>query len=110
MNGHWRAIDFNPETASPELWRQFHAFRRARHAERGDPDDPFLPDDTFETSWLQEWQEADWAQYEQVFLVGDRIVADLAAVEDLRVLDFNGHQIMTHFALSELGEPIKFES
>ena len=32
-----------------------------------------------------------------------------AAVEDLRVLDFNGHQIMTNFSLSELGEPIKFE-
>ena len=40
----------------------------------------------------------------------DNVARDLAAVEDLRVLDFNGHQIMTHFALSELGEPIKFES
>ena len=35
------------------------------------------------------------------------VAADLAAVEDLRVLDFNGHQIMTNFALDELGEPIK---
>lgn len=40
----------------------------------------------------------------------DNVAADLAAVEDLRVLDFNGHQIMTNFSLSELGEPIKFES
>ena len=28
--------------------------------------------------------------------------------EDLRVLDFNGHQIMANFSLEELGEPIKF--
>ncbi|MDQ1348801.1 MAG: hypothetical protein QG573_2177 [Acidobacteriota bacterium] len=39
----------------------------------------------------------------------ENVAADLAAVEDLRVLDFNGHQIMTNFSLSELGEPIKFE-
>jgi hypothetical protein len=38
------------------------------------------------------------------------IVKDLEAEEDLRVLDFNGHQIMANFSLSELGEPIKFES
>jgi len=36
------------------------------------------------------------------------VTADLAAGEDLRVLDFNGHQIMTNFSLDELGEPIKF--
>lgn len=36
------------------------------------------------------------------------VAADLAAVEDIRVLDFNGHQIMTNFSLDELGEPIKF--
>ena len=45
-------------------------------------------------------------RYSQAFAA---VSADLAAVEDLRVLDFNGHQIMTHFALQELGEPIKFE-
>lgn len=39
----------------------------------------------------------------------EKVASDLAAVEDLRVLDFNGHQIMTNFSLSELGEPIKFE-
>jgi hypothetical protein len=36
------------------------------------------------------------------------IVRDLEAEEDLRVLDFNGHQIMANFSLDELGEPIKF--
>jgi hypothetical protein len=33
---------------------------------------------------------------------------DLQGVEDIRVLDFNGHQIMANFSLSELGDPIKF--
>ena len=28
--------------------------------------------------------------------------------EDLRVLDFNGHQIMANFSLDSLGTPIKF--
>jgi len=36
------------------------------------------------------------------------IVKDLEAEEDLRVLDFNGHQIMANFSLEELGDPIKF--
>ncbi|MEO8503788.1 MAG: hypothetical protein ABI609_07840 [Acidobacteriota bacterium] len=40
----------------------------------------------------------------------DQVAADLEAEEDLRVLDFNGHQIMTNFALAELGEPMKHES
>ena len=35
------------------------------------------------------------------------VAADLAGSEDIRVLDFNGHQIMANFSLSELGEPIK---
>jgi len=39
----------------------------------------------------------------------DSVARDLDAVEDLRVLDFNGHQIMTNFALAELGEPLKIE-
>ena len=30
------------------------------------------------------------------------------AHEDLRVLDFNGHQIMANFSLDSLGDPIKF--
>lgn len=36
------------------------------------------------------------------------ISADLDGVEDLRVLDFNGHQIMANFSLDSLGDPIKF--
>jgi len=40
----------------------------------------------------------------------DNVAKDLDGVEDMRVLDFNGHQIMANFSLSELGEPIKFES
>jgi hypothetical protein len=36
------------------------------------------------------------------------IARDLAGAEDLRVLDFNGHQIMANFSLQELGEPIKY--
>ena len=32
---------------------------------------------------------------------------DLESEEDLRVLDFNGHQIMANFSLHALGEPIK---
>ena len=36
------------------------------------------------------------------------IEPDLQGVEDIRVLDFNGHQIMANFSLDELGDPIKF--
>jgi hypothetical protein len=36
------------------------------------------------------------------------IIGDLEEVEDIRVLDFNGHQIMSNFSLEELGDPIKF--
>jgi hypothetical protein len=36
------------------------------------------------------------------------VAGDLAKSEDIRVLDFNGHQIMANFSLDELGEPIKF--
>ena len=38
----------------------------------------------------------------------DNIRKDLQGVEDIRVLDFNGHQIMANFSLAELGEPIKY--
>lgn len=36
------------------------------------------------------------------------IAGDLAGHEDIRVLDFNGHQIMSNFSLDELGDPIKY--
>ncbi|HLE85582.1 MAG TPA: hypothetical protein VJG13_14670 [Thermoanaerobaculia bacterium] len=38
----------------------------------------------------------------------DKVARDLEDGEDIRVLDFNGHQIMANFSLDELGEPIKF--
>ena len=38
----------------------------------------------------------------------DNIAGDLAQSEDIRVLDFNGHQIMANFSLEQLGEPIKY--
>jgi len=38
----------------------------------------------------------------------DSVAEDLAGGEDIRVLDFNGHQIMANFSLEELGEPMKF--
>lgn len=37
----------------------------------------------------------------------EKLASELGEVEEIRVLDFNGHQIMSNFALSELGEPIK---
>lgn len=33
---------------------------------------------------------------------------DLEDREDIRVLDFNGHQIMANFSVDSLGDPIKF--
>ncbi|HYG64519.1 MAG TPA: hypothetical protein VEL74_18210 [Thermoanaerobaculia bacterium] len=39
----------------------------------------------------------------------DNVARDLQAGEDMRVMDFNGHQIMSNFSLQELGDPIKFE-
>ena len=44
-------------------------------------------------------------RYERSF---DNVSQDLEAEEDMRVLDFNGHQIMANFSLEELGEPIRF--
>lgn len=45
---------------------------------------------------------------ERYSLVFDAIVEDLEGVEDMRVLDFNGHQIMANFSLEALGDPIKY--
>jgi hypothetical protein len=38
----------------------------------------------------------------------DNVAKDLNGLEDMRVLDFNGHQIMANFSLDALGDPIKF--
>jgi hypothetical protein len=37
----------------------------------------------------------------------EHVARDLEGAHDLRVLDFNGHQIMANFALAELGEPVR---
>ncbi|MEZ5332901.1 MAG: hypothetical protein R2991_12820 [Thermoanaerobaculia bacterium] len=44
------------------------------------------------------------ARYPEAY---EHISRELDGVEDFRVLDFNGHQIMANFSLQELGEPIK---
>ena len=44
-------------------------------------------------------------RYEHSF---ETVARDLEGLEDLRVLDFNGHQIMANFSLDSLGDPIKF--
>ncbi|HYN21567.1 MAG TPA: hypothetical protein VE078_11450 [Thermoanaerobaculia bacterium] len=51
--------------------------------------------------------EAVQARYEHSLA---NVSKDLETEEDIRVLDFNGHQIMANFSLSSLGEPIKFGS
>lgn len=42
--------------------------------------------------------------YGQAF---EAVAGDLGAEDDFRILDFNGHQIMSNFALEKLGAPIK---
>jgi len=37
------------------------------------------------------------------------VLGDLHQTNDLRVLDYDGHNIFNHFALSELGEAVHFE-
>ncbi|MCB1053952.1 MAG: hypothetical protein KDD11_00385 [Acidobacteria bacterium] len=49
--------------------------------------------------------EAVQARYEDSY---DSVAVDLEGREDIRVLDFNGHQIMANFSLDALGDPIKF--
>jgi hypothetical protein len=45
------------------------------------------------------------ARYPEAY---DNIAADLSGTEDIRVLDFNGHQIMANFSVDSLGDPIKY--
>ena len=51
--------------------------------------------------------EAVEERYPQSFTL---VLGDLQGIEDVRVLDFNGHQIMANFSLGELGDPIKYGS
>lgn len=36
------------------------------------------------------------------------VMRTLEVSEDVRVLDYNGHQIMANFSIGSLGDPIKF--
>ena len=47
-------------------------------------------------------------RYEKTY---EAIANDLeGSPDDIRVLDFNGHQIMANFSLQALGEPLKYGS
>ncbi len=37
------------------------------------------------------------------------VLGDLDQSDDLRVLDYNGHQVFYHFPFSDMGEPIYYE-
>ena len=37
------------------------------------------------------------------------IMGDLTQTDDLRVLDYNGHNVFYNFSFSEMGEPIYYE-
>jgi hypothetical protein len=53
--------------------------------------------------------EVDLAAVKEQYGVSfENVMDNLDGVEDIRVLDFNGHQIMSNFSLQELGDPIKF--
>lgn len=39
----------------------------------------------------------------------DAVMNDVKQSDDLRVLDYNGHNIFHNFAFSDLGEPIYYE-
>ena len=39
--------EFNPQTASQEVWKNVHVYRKKYHDEN-EPDEPYLDDETFE--------------------------------------------------------------
>ncbi len=39
----------------------------------------------------------------------DIVMGDLHQADDLRVLDYNGHNIFRNFSFAEMGEPIYYE-
>ncbi len=39
----------------------------------------------------------------------DAVLSDLHQEDDLRVLDYDGHHVLTHFSLKELGTPVVYE-
>lgn len=58
-------IQFDPETASREEWRQYHTFRRARHVETN-PEDPVIEDETME-AWMR-WRDPQWEEIRHAVL------------------------------------------
>lgn len=40
----------------------------------------------------------------------DIVMGDLHQTDDLRVLDYNGHNVLYNFSFKEMGEPITYES
>jgi hypothetical protein len=39
----------------------------------------------------------------------DKIINDVKQSHDLRVLDYNGHNVFYNFSFKEMGEPIRYE-
>ncbi len=73
---HLAPAEVDPNTASREWWRRFHAYRRIRHFEVRD-EDPFTPDDLFE-AWMK---RGDPFKYRRLYCIddGDRLVSTLVA-------------------------------
>jgi len=78
MRPAWQITEFDPHSASPEMWRMYHAYRRARQLER-EPDDPVPPDDEFERGWRQEVEDQDWAHYDAVVALDGQIISAFGA-------------------------------
>ena len=66
--------EIDPNTASREWWRRFHAYRRIRHVEAR-PEDPFTPDDLME-AWMR---NHDPFKFRRLFYIDDaeRLVSTL---------------------------------
>lgn len=69
-----KITEIDPSTATPDLWRRYHTFRRARAVE-SDPDDPVVPDDVYEQAWREERDDQDWAYRDAIVEADGQIVA-----------------------------------
>lgn len=78
MSNKWQITDFDPETATPEMWRLYHDYRRARQAER-EPEDPIPPDDVAEKALRLEREDEDWAHYDAVIVHEGKLVSYFSA-------------------------------
>lgn len=70
----FKITEIDPSTATPDLWRRYHTFRRARAVE-SDPDDPVVPDDVYEQAWREERDDQDWAYRDAIVEADGQIVA-----------------------------------